>query len=75
MKVPRIITDALEGTGLELEIVSGKRHRKLYIDGHFMGILPHDCNKDSMGGRGGLNVASHIKRYAKTGRIRQQRIA
>lgn len=61
--VPAKIQAALDETGLPYEIESGKRHRKIRLNGRFVGVVPHskgssDCR------RAELNIVSQIRRGA-----------
>lgn len=65
MKTHPEIVAALEATGKPYEIVKGKRHLKLKLDGKMVGILPSKgsgCDRDR---RSLLNVISQIKRAAR----------
>jgi len=65
VKIPKIIIDELERWDLNYEFVDGGPHVKLYVDGRFIGIVPKGSKKDTMGGRGGMNIRGNIRRAAR----------
>lgn len=60
MSVPSKVREALEAKGRPWEIVEGKRHNKIKIDGRLVGILPRTFGDE--GGRGQKNVIAQIRR-------------
>ena len=65
MTIPDIIQKELDLLPLPYTVERGKRHLKIRVDGKFVGILPLGATKDQMGGRGGLNVRSNIRRIIR----------
>ena len=61
----REVYDALDATGLPWEQVNGKKHVKLYLSGHLVGILPHGKASTAGGCRGNKNFAARIKHAAE----------
>ena len=63
-KVPTVLKDELEKTGLPYRIERGKKHCKIFLSDRMVGIY-HPGKSDSHAGRGGLNVRSNIRRLAR----------
>jgi hypothetical protein len=64
-KVPKILRDELDASGLPWTVEPGTKHGKLLLAGQFVGVIPRNARKDSQGGRGGLNVRSEIRKIIK----------
>lgn len=59
----RIITDYARSQGLtDIQIVAGKKHRKLYLNGRMVAVVSHGDNDH--GDRGMKNLFATIKRFA-----------
>lgn len=59
------IYEALDNTGLPWERVNGKKHVKVYLSGHLIGILPHGkASSATSSGRATKNFLSRIRKAA-----------
>lgn len=63
----RTIEDALKATGLPYAFEPGKKHLKIKLDGHMVGILPLKGLAGSNEGarRATLNTVSQIRRVSQ----------
>ena len=57
------ICDALEATGLGWTSENGKKHVKLYLGGHLIGVLPHSKGKSNSAAQ--RQVKNMVRRIAR----------
>lgn len=62
-QLPSELKDALNALGRPWEIVNGRKHLKIYVDGVFATIWPHGRPKDF--GRRTKNTLLHIQRFGQ----------
>jgi hypothetical protein len=72
MKLPKIVEKELDATKLPYSVVQGTAHKKIWVAGYFIGILPTGRCKDAHGERGNKNLCAQIRRVS---RIVQERVA
>jgi len=65
MRTPESIQRALDECGVPYEIVAGKKHQKIFIGGKLIGIFARNARKSDTAGKGGLAVATAIRRAAR----------
>jgi len=61
--VEPLLKDALEQTGLTWDVVEGKRHHHIRLEGKLVGILPKGSHHNNR--RATLNLRSQIRRAAE----------
>lgn len=60
----KTIREELEKTGLSWEIMQGSKHKKIYLQGRLVGILPRDGKKGAE--RTVCNTIAQIRRAAQS---------
>jgi hypothetical protein len=63
-RLPKQVVKALEEASLPYTLVSGKRHMKIMVNGHLVGIIEHAPN-DNVSGRSLANLTSQIRRLGR----------
>lgn len=63
MKIPELISEELENSGVPFEIKKGGRHHKIFVGGALCGIIP--TNGSFCNNRIALNVRAQIRRAIK----------
>lgn len=63
-RIPTRIHSALLDTGLPWDIQNGKKHQKIYVKGHLVGVLSHGSHYDDEW-VAIKNIVSQIRRKAK----------
>ena len=66
MKLPDFIQKELDACGLPWRVEQGSKHQKIYVADVFAGIVPLNARKETVHGRGGLNLRSQIRKIART---------
>jgi hypothetical protein len=65
-KLPSVILESLEATGLAWETKRSRRHVKIYVGGRLAGVVPGTFRETDE--RGSKNVAAQIRRVAREAR-------
>lgn len=58
------VAETLDETGLPWEIIRARKHRKVYLAGRLVGVLPGNPGRSETG-RDLMNLKSQIRRLAK----------
>ena len=65
MKLPKIVEKELQQSKLPWEVVRGSSHRKIWLAGYFVGILPTARTAESRGDRADKNLVAQIRRVSR----------
>lgn len=71
MRLPKVVRSALEATGKPWEVVLGKKHHKIKVNGKLAGILPR--GKLGSKDRALKNIVAQIKRAGNETHQRDER--
>lgn len=64
------LRELLEASGLEWRVESGRRHRKVYVAGRMVLVVPHTAGRDA--GSQSRNAEAALRRAIRTAQLEKE---